>query len=67
MRTIAAAIGGAHLASRPIGLCGQAPSDDPEFARFLVDREIDSISVTPDAVRRVLRVIADAERVGTRD
>jgi pyruvate,water dikinase len=62
LRTISAAIGGAHIAGRPIGLCGQAPSDDPEFARFLVEREIDSISVTPDSVRRVLRVIADAER-----
>lgn len=64
MRTIAAAIAGAHLAGRPIGLCGQAPSDNPEFARFLVERGIDSISVTPDSARRVLQVIADAERVG---
>jgi pyruvate,water dikinase len=63
MRTIAAAIHGAHVAGRPIGLCGQAPSDNPELARFLVERGIDSISVTPDAARRVLQVIADAEKV----
>jgi pyruvate,water dikinase len=63
MRTIAAAIHGAHVAGRPIGLCGQAPSDNPELARFLVERGIDSISVTPDAARRVLQVIADAENV----
>ncbi len=61
LRTIAAAIAGAHLGGRPIGLCGQAPSDNPEFARFLVARGIDSISVTPDAVLRVLQVIAAAE------
>jgi len=62
LRTIAAAISGAHASHVPIGLCGQAPSDDPEFARFLVERGIDSISVTPDAVLRALHVIADAER-----
>jgi pyruvate,water dikinase len=33
-----------------IGLCGQAPSDHPEFARFLIEAGIDSISVTPDTV-----------------
>ena len=32
----------------PIGICGQAPSDYPEFARFLVEQGIDSISLTPD-------------------
>lgn len=61
LRTIAAAIAGAHQGGRPIGLCGQAPSDDPEFARFLVERGIDSVSVTPDAVLRVLQVTAQAE------
>jgi pyruvate,water dikinase len=61
LRTIEAAIRGAHLAGRPIGLCGQAPSDDPEFARFLVEHRIDSISLTPDAVLRALRVVANAE------
>lgn len=61
LRTIAAAIRGAHVGGRPIGLCGQAPSDDPEFARFLVEHEIDSISLTPDAVLHALRVVADAE------
>jgi len=61
LRTIAAAIRGAHTYQRPIGLCGQAPSDDPEFARFLVEHGIDSISLTPDAVLHALRVVADAE------
>jgi len=44
-----------------IGLCGQAPSDHPEFARFLVDCGIDSISVTPDRFVAVKRHIAAAE------
>jgi pyruvate,water dikinase len=58
MRTIAAAIRGAHEHGRPIGLCGQAPSDDPEFAKFLVAEGIDSISVNPDAVLRVWHAAA---------
>ena len=48
----------AHRKGRKVGLCGQAPSDHPEFARFLADAKIDSISVTPDALPQVLRVLA---------
>jgi len=48
----------AHEAGRPVGLCGQAPSDDPEFAAFLADAGIDSISVTPDRVADVVRRLA---------
>ena len=44
-----------------IGLCGQAPSDHPEFARFLVECGIDSISVTPDRFVAVKHHIAAAE------
>jgi pyruvate,water dikinase len=66
MRSISAAIRGAHAAGRPIGLCGQAPSDDPEFARFLVDERIDSISLNPDAVLRAWAVVADAEHASPR-
>jgi pyruvate,water dikinase len=36
--------------SRKIGICGQAPSDYPEFAQFLVEQGIDSISLNPDSV-----------------
>ena len=39
----------AHKAGAKVGLCGQAPSDHPEFAEFLVACGIDSISVTPTA------------------
>lgn len=40
----------AHTAGAPVGLCGQRPSDDPDFARTLVRLGIDSISVTPDSL-----------------
>ena len=46
-----------------MGICGQAPSDYPEFAAFLVECGIDSISLNPDAVLRTLRgVLADEAR-----
>lgn len=45
-----------------IGLCGQGPSDSPEFARFLVEREIDSISFNPDALWKGLENIQTAEK-----
>jgi pyruvate,water dikinase len=48
--SIAAAIRAAQAAGRKIGICGQAPSDYPDFARFLVDEGIDSISLNPDTV-----------------
>lgn len=44
------AIDGAHKAKRPIGICGQGPSDYPEFAQFLIEHNIDSISLNPDSV-----------------
>jgi len=47
------------------GLCGQAPSDHPEFARFLVSHGIDSISVSPDSFINVKRVVASAESQGS--
>jgi pyruvate,water dikinase len=54
---IAHAIKSAHKAGKPIGICGQAPSDFPEFAEWLVEQEIDSISLNPDtAVQTALRV-----------
>ncbi|HEX2332462.1 MAG TPA: phosphoenolpyruvate synthase [Burkholderiales bacterium] len=43
------------------GLCGQAPSTHPEFAAFLVEHGIDSISVSPDSFPAVKRVVARAE------
>ncbi|MEM8855386.1 MAG: putative PEP-binding protein, partial [Pseudomonadota bacterium] len=54
-------IAGAHKAGASVGLCGQAPSDHPEFARFLVAEGIDSMSVTPDSFVAVKKVVAEAE------
>ena len=54
-------ISAAHAAGITVGLCGQAPSNDPAFARHLVAAGIDSISVTPDAFRAVVQNVAAAE------
>jgi pyruvate,water dikinase len=51
----------AHEAGRKVGLCGQAPSNDPAFARLLVEAGIDSISVTPDSFLAVKAHVAEAE------
>ena len=51
----------AHEAGAHVGLCGQAPSDHPEFAAFLVECGIDSISVSPDSFIAVKRTVAAAE------
>jgi len=51
----------AHEAGVKVGLCGQAPSDYPEFTRFLVEEGIDSISFNPDVMLRGMRNIAEAE------
>jgi pyruvate,water dikinase len=59
---IAEVIASARASGRKIGICGQAPSDYPEFARFLVQRGIGSISLNPDAVVRGLETIAASER-----
>ncbi len=54
----------AHKAEAKVGLCGQAPSDHPEFAEFLVRCGIDSISVSPDSFFAVKRHVAKAETKG---
>ncbi len=61
-RTIEQAIATAKQYGRKIGICGQAPSDYPEFARFLVEQGIDSISLNPDSVLKTLLEVADAEK-----
>ena len=62
-RMIAHAIQAAHLAKKPIGICGQAPSDFPEFAEWLVEQGIDSISLNPDtAIKTALRIASVEQR-----
>lgn len=60
-RLIQQAIATAKQCDRKIGICGQAPSDYPEFARFLVEQGIDSISLNPDSVLKTLLEIAAVE------
>lgn len=62
MVTVAEAIRKAHAAGIKVGICGQAPSNYPEFAAFLVREGIDSISLNPDSFVRTVRSIAEAER-----
>ncbi|MBX3734273.1 MAG: phosphoenolpyruvate synthase [Verrucomicrobiae bacterium] len=61
-RMIAQVIAACRRKGRKIGICGQAPSDYPEFARFLVAQGIDSISLNPDTVLKTTQVILDEER-----
>ncbi len=52
----------AHAAGRTVGICGEAPSNYPEFAAFLVERGIDSMSLSPDALVRTKRNVFELER-----
>jgi pyruvate,water dikinase len=56
------AIEGAKKSGRPIGICGQAPSDFPEISQLLVNEGISSISVTPDSVIKTIHVVSAAEK-----
>nr|WP_240935683.1 phosphoenolpyruvate synthase [Hymenobacter sp. HDW8] len=60
-RMLAQVIRTAKACGRPIGLCGQAPSDYPAFAQFLVEQGIDSISFTPDALLKGMNNMVQAE------
>jgi pyruvate,water dikinase len=60
---IARAIEAARRAGKPIGICGQAPSDYPEFAAWLVEQGINSISLNPDAAIKTTFIIAEAEEI----
>lgn len=61
MEAIATAIRTVKAAGRKIGICGQAPSDYPEFAEFLVREGIDSISLNPDAVLKTTKNVLKLE------
>jgi pyruvate,water dikinase len=58
LRSISQVVERAHHHGRKVGFCGQAPSDHAEFAEFLAGLGIDSISVTPDALAKVLQKLA---------
>ncbi len=59
---VASVIHKAKANRRKIGICGQAPSDYPEFAAFLVDCGIDSISLTPDTIIKTTLTILNEEK-----
>ncbi len=63
-KTIRRLIKTAHQCDRKVGICGQAPSDHPEFAAFLVEAGIDSISLNPDSVSQVKQQVAQQESKG---
>jgi pyruvate,water dikinase len=60
-RLISQLISIAKEKGKKVGICGQGPSDFPDFAQFLVEEGIDSISLNPDSVLKTLLVIAEAE------
>jgi pyruvate,water dikinase len=61
-RMVKLAIQSVKKHNRKIGICGQAPSDYPEFAQFLVEEGIDSISLNPDSVLKTMLEIAKVEK-----
>lgn len=60
-KMIAQVIATCRAKGRKIGICGQAPSDYPEYAQFLVEQGIDSISLNPDTVLKTTRTILETE------
>jgi pyruvate,water dikinase len=58
-RLIQTVIAKAHARGRKVGICGEAPSNYPEFARWLADLGIDSMSLNPDSLPVVARIIAE--------
>ena len=67
LRSCALLIETAHKYGRKVGICGQAPSDYPEFAAFLVEKGIDSISLIPDVVLRTTADILVIEKEKARE
>jgi pyruvate,water dikinase len=60
-RILAQVIAAAHAAGRKIGICGQAPSDYPEVAQFLVSEGIDSLSLNADSQLKTMLAVVDLE------
>ena len=61
-RAVVQTIEAAHRKGCTVGICGQAPSDHPDFAEFLVEAGIDSISLNPDSVMEVIGSLGSGQR-----
>ena len=66
LKILKMAVEGARRNKRHSGICGQAPSDHIEVARYLVELGIDSISLTPDRVLQTMQVVQEIEAMGER-
>jgi pyruvate, water dikinase len=62
LKILSQAIQGAKRNNRHSGICGQAPSDYPEIAEFLVKEKIDSMSLNPDSVMKITLTVLDMEK-----
>jgi len=60
-RSISSVIEAAHRHDRPVGICGDAPSTIPEYTEFLLEADIDSISVSPDVAVETILTVAEHE------
>ena len=61
MEMLRQAVTGAQRNRRHVGICGEAPANYPDVARFLTKLGIDAISVNPSSVLRTMQVVSDAE------
>jgi len=61
MKMVSMAIHGAERNDRHSGICGQAPSDYPEFAEFIVREGIDSMSLNPDSIMKITLKVLEIE------
>jgi pyruvate, water dikinase len=62
LKSFKMAIEGAHAKGLPIGICGEAPSDDVEVARYLVEQDIDSMSLSTSSFLKTSALIGKFER-----
>ena len=60
------AVAGAQRNGRHVGICGEAPANYPEIARYLAELGIDSISVNPSSILRTMQIVREAEETAAR-
>ena len=62
LQMLTMAVTGAKRHRRHVGICGEAPANYPEIARFLTELGIDSINVDPSSILRTMAIVHEAER-----